>query len=210
MDSIFATICVIGIVLASYPRKSFEAFDHWKRKEAKTPFPNVSNSVPGIKGHHYDCGKFSDHTIYIKGHVFCAACTGLFLGAVGAFFGTAIHFFGGWEFQGVSFVVVVIGVAATILGFLQSKFQSFVRLALNTLFVIGAFLIFAGVDGLRASLSVDLFLIAVISFWIFTRILLSQEDHRRICRRCSVSCGIREKEGRSISSAQSVDSADYD
>ena len=198
--SIFASICVLGIVLAMSPGRCSKTFGHQKTQEATTPLPHASNLVPGTKGHHYDCGKFSAHTIQIKGHVFCAACTGLFLGALSALFGTAIHFFAGWESQQISFVAVVIGVAATILGFLQSKFRSLVRLILNVLFVLGAFLILAGVDGLAANLSFDLFSIFLIAFWIFTRILLSQWDHRKICKGCSISCKMTEKEVRSISS----------
>jgi hypothetical protein len=192
VGSIFASICILGIVLTLSPRKCSETFGHKKRLEAATSFHHASNSVFSTKGHHYDCGKFSAHTIQAKGYVLCAACTGLFLGALGALFGTAIFFFVGWGARQIGFLAVVFGVAATAFGFLQFKFGGFARLILNVLFVFGAFLILAGMDGLIESLSVDLFSIALIAFWIFTRILISQWDHLKICRRCSISCEIRE------------------
>jgi hypothetical protein len=211
VGSIFALICILGIVLTLSPRKCSETFGHKKRLETATFFLNASNSVLGTKGHHYDCGKFSAHTIQVNGHVLCAACTGLFLGALGALFGNAIFFFVGWDSWQIGFLAVVLGVAATTLGFLQFKFGGLARLILNVLFVLGAFLILAGMDGLIESLSVDLFSIALIAFWIFTRILISQWNHLKICRRCPIICEIRgSRKVGSISSAQSVQGTDHD
>jgi len=58
------------------------------------------------------------------------------------------------------------------------------------LFVFGAFLVLVGIDALAENLFVDLFLTVLISFWILTRIQLSQWDHSRICRDCKSPCGI--------------------
>jgi hypothetical protein len=61
---------------------------------------------------------------------------------------------------------------------------------MNMLFVLGGFLILVGMDELTGSLFVDLFSIALIVFWLFTRILLSQWDHWKICRKCGRVCDI--------------------
>lgn len=147
----------------------------------------------------------------MNGQIPCAACTGLFLGGIGALLGTILYFFARWELGRIGFLVVVMGVAAMIFGFLQLKFGGFARLVLNVLFVLGAFLILAGLDGLTESLLIDLFSIVLVAFWVFTRILLSQRDHWRICRRCSIPCDIRgQRKVGSISSAQPVKGADDD
>jgi hypothetical protein len=212
VGSIFALICILGVVLALSPRKCSETFGDQNRLKAATSSLHASNSGFGTKGHHYACGKFSAHTIQVNGRVICAACTGLSLGALGALFGTAIYFFAEREYGQIGFFAVVLGVVAMVLGFLQLKSEGFVRMLLNMLFVLGAFLILAGMDGLKGSLLVDLFSIVLTAFWIFTRILLSQWDHWKTCRRCSISCKIRNKKewGGSIPSAQSVEGADYD
>ncbi len=211
VGSIFALICLLGIVLAVSPRKCSETFGHQRRTEAAASSPQTSNLPNTIKGHHYACGKFSAHTMRVKGHVLCAACTGLFLGDLGGLFGTILYFFAGWEPWRIGFLVVVIGVVAMILGFLQLKFGGFARLILNVFFVLGAFLILAGLDGLIGSLFVDLFSIVLIVFWLFTRILLSQWDHWRICKTCLIPCEIRGKRKAGlISSAHSVEGADDD
>jgi hypothetical protein len=211
VGSIFALICLLGIVLTLSPRKCSETFGHKNKLEAATSFPQASYSVFNIKGHHYDCGKFSAHTIQVNGHVLCGACTGLLLGALGALSGTLAYFFAGWEPQQIGFSPVVIGVAAMIFGFLQLKFGGFARLILNVFFVLGGFLILGGLDQLTGSLFVDLLSIVLIAFWIFTRILLSHWDHWRICRTCLTPCEIRGKRKvGSVSSAQSVEGADDD
>jgi hypothetical protein len=209
IGSIFALICSLGIVLAMSPRKCSETFGHQKKTEVSSP--QTSNLHLSTRGHHYDCGKFSAHTMQVNGHVLCAACTGLLLGGLGTLFGTVLYFFAGLESKQIGFPAVLIGVAAMIVGFLQLKFGGFARLILNVFFVLGAFLILAGLDGLIGSLFVDLFSIVLIVFWLFTRILLSQWDHWRICKTCLIPCEIRGKrKGGSISSAHSVEGTDYD
>jgi uncharacterized membrane protein len=143
-----------------------------------------------MEGHHHDCGMFSAHTIHVNGHILCAACTGLFLGAIVALFGTAVYFFAQFDWSQFGFLAVGIGVLAMTLGFLQLKFERFARLIMNVLFVLGGFLILVGMDELTGSLFVDLFSIVLIVFWLFTRILLSQWDHWKICRKCGRVCDI--------------------
>jgi len=103
-------------------------------------------------------------------------------------FGTFVYFFVGWLIEGFAFLTVLIGVLGVILGFLQLEFRSLVRLALNVFFVLGALLILIGIDALIESLFVDVFLLGIIVFWIFTRIQLSQWDHYRICSKCDMPC----------------------
>jgi len=211
IGSIFALICFFGIIGSLSPRKCSETFGHQRRMDTAASSPQTPNLTVSTKGHHYDCGRFSDHTIRVKGHVLCAACTGLLLGGIGALSGAILYFFAGWEPPQIGSLAVIIGVAAMVFGFLQLRLGGFARLILNTLFVLGAFLILAGLDRLTRSLYVDLFSIVQVVFWLFTRILLSQWDHWRICRTCPTPCEIwgKRKVG-SMSSAQSIECAEDD
>lgn len=191
---IFSLICVLGIFAAVFPRRCSGTF-HFRKEERN---PTIGNAPPtALKGHHPDCGKFSAHVIHINKRRLCAACTGLSLGASIVLVGTAFYFFGGWHVNEMSFPVVVIGVVGMLLGLLQLKFRGFIRLSLNTLFVLGAFLVLVGIDALVQSLFIDMFLIALIVFWILTRIMLSQWDHSRICQNCESKCEVyvQRKEG---------------
>jgi hypothetical protein len=186
--SIFALICVVGILLAMSPRRLLEIHDQQKRMEAPLSTSSSSSLAFSTKGHHYDCDSFSAHTLVAKGHVLCAACTGLSLGAIAALFGTTLYFFLEQDFLQMNFFVLAIGMALVGIGFFQFKFGGFARMIFNVLFVLGAFLVLVGIDGLKKSLLVDLFSIFIIIFWIFTRIILSQRDHINTCRRCQVAC----------------------
>lgn len=181
---IFGLICVSGMFAALIPKECSKVF-HFKGREENL----ASNTVPiAMAGHHPDCVEFSSHVIHTRNHTLCAACTGLFLGAFINLLGTIFYFFCGGYIGFPSFAVVFLGAVGIILGFLQLKFSGFYRLLLNVLFALGAFLILAGVDGLTQSLFVDLFLISLIVFWIWTRITLSKWDHWKTCYKCKFKC----------------------
>jgi hypothetical protein len=196
IGSIFTLICVSGITAVFFPEKCSESF-HSHKPEKPTISEARNSSFQGtsvtLKGHHPDCGRFSMHTVRVDRHVFCAACTGLFLGALVSVLGASLYFFGEWHIEEASFPAVFVGIVGVILGFLQLKFGGFVRLMLNAYFVLGTFLVLAGLDELRQSLFADLFLIALIVFWLFSRIALSQWDHRRICQDCKSYCQLYQR-----------------
>lgn len=181
---VFSLICVCGIVAAFLPKQCSAQF-HFRR--GKNNLEPLAGPI-FLKAHHPSCEKFAAHVIHIGNYILCAACTGLLIGAVIALIGTTLYLFGGWIFEIPSSSVVLIGVSGVVLGFLQLGFKGFVRLVLNAFFVIGAFLVLAGIDELAQNPYVDLFLIVLIVFWLSTRILLSQWDHLRICSGCNTIC----------------------
>jgi len=183
---IFSLVCVLGIFAALFPKQCAQISHFQKANKSFT-----SHQI-NVSSHHPDCGMFSAHVIHISRHLLCAACTGLLLGAFITLIGTVFYFFGRWHIGDANFSVVLIGVIGTVLGFLQFKFRSFIRLILNAFFVLGAFLILVGIDELTQSLFVDLFLVAFIVFWILTRIQFSQWDHWKICNSCKSPCEVRE------------------
>ena len=186
VGSIFTLICLFGIAATIMPKKCSTPA-HFKRR-----------GQTRIKGHHPDCEAFAPHLIRVRGRTLCAACSGLALGAMTASSGTFLYFFADLEIGCMGFPLVLAGVASVVFGFSELRFRGTVRLLLNTLFVLGACLILAGIDTLVQSLSIDLFVLVLILFWLATRIQLSQWDHSRICRGCRLSCPI---EGVSVSSA---------
>jgi hypothetical protein len=185
IGSIFSLICILGIFAALFPRRCSQTF-HFRKENM-----NMTSTRIDAASHHPDCGKFSAHVVHVGSHTLCAACTGLLLGAITALAGTAFYFFGGWNIE-IGFPTALTGAVGIVLGFLQLKFRGFIRLILNMFFVFGAFLILIGIDQLTKSLFVDFFLVALIAFWILTRIQLSQWDHWRICSNCESQCEVWE------------------
>lgn len=190
IGSVFSLICVLGILAVFFPKQCSGQLDvlaSGKRERSTLDkFPSHGTS-PTMKGHHPDCEGFSAHVFHIGNRTFCTACTGLLLGGLAALAGTALYFFGEWHIISNSLLLVWIGVAGVGLGLFQFKVKvTAIRLSLNTFFVLGTFLILVGADELAQNAFADMFLVLLAIFWLFTRIMLSQWDHRRICYTCRV------------------------
>jgi len=196
IGSIFTLICIAGIVAVFFPKKCSQTFDFPKTKKppiSTTEDPELHKISITLKGHHPDCGGYSAHVIHVNNHAFCAACTGLLLGALVSIAGTALYFFGGWDVGQTGFPTVLFGQVGIVLGFIQFKFKGYTRLVLNAFFVIAAFLVLVGIDTLAENTFVDLYLVFLIVFWLWTRILISQWDHWRICHTCRIPCELKER-----------------
>jgi len=189
IGSIFGLICVFGILAVFFPTQCSRVFDFGKKKPSHSYLGKFAShrTSSTLQGHHPDCENFSAHVFRIGDKTFCAACTGLLLGGLSALVGTLLHFFSNWRVEQSSSLIVWMGVLGVGFGLFQFKFRSFVRLVLNIFFVLGTFFILIGFDKLVHSVTVDLFLVALTLFWLFTRISLSQWDHERICYACKVA-----------------------
>jgi hypothetical protein len=162
------------------------------RRAKKKEFNQVSSGLPtktvAFRGHHPDCGSFGAHVIRVGQRVFCAGCVGLILGAILSLFGVALHFFINMPFELNYFLAFWIGFVGVFCGLLQYHLfnwgKSSVHLAVNSYFVFGVFLFLVGIDGIIQNTIVDFYLIVLSLFWLYTRILLSQLDHRKICNSC--------------------------
>ena len=197
IGSIFGSICVLGIIAVFFPKHCSAMFRLAKgdRETSSSAYDLASHgSSPTLRGHHPDCEGFSAHVVRTDSKTFCAACTGLLLGGLIALIGTVFYFFGDWHIAQNGFLVAFMGVLGVGFGLLQFKFRSFVRLLLNVFFVLGAFFVLVGIEELTQSVLVDLFLVVLTVFWLFTRILLSQWDHYRICYTCESPCEFRQKQ----------------
>ena len=198
IGSVFASLCIFGILAVFFPKRCSEVFDFGRRKPSRLYLNNLASHKTSstLQGHHPDCENFAGHVLQIDEKKFCAACTGLLLGGLSTLVGTLLYFFGNWRVGPNSSLIVWIGVVGVASGLFQLRFRSFARVFLNIFFVLGTFFILVGVDSLTHSVAVDLFLVALIVFWLFTRISLSRWDHERICYSCKVAtCELSDRKG---------------
>jgi len=194
MGSIFGLICIFGMLAIVFPGSCSRMIGFkGEKQQAPHVFYTAGNSKGKkltLRGHHSDCKNFSTHVIRIGGKTFCAGCTGLLLGGLAACVGALLYFFGDLHVGQNSLSLLWIGATGVALGLLQfSLFNipwSSIRLFLNAFFAFGAFLILVGIDGITQNIFADLFLVVLIMFWLFTRIVLSRWDHERICKLCKV------------------------
>ena len=198
VGTIFLLICAWGSLTALSPGKCSKV--HGIRtnvalmnSEDKIGFPVSS------EGHHPDCGRFSDHIVRFRGHSYCAACTGLFIGGIIAIILTSLCFFFRLNAGPFGFPAVLAGQFGLVSGLTQFKLRGWTRSATNVLFVLGGSLLLFGIDQLVGSVFIDTYVIGLIILWVLTRVMISEWDHRRICLNCNFSCAAE----RSISSLPS-------
>ncbi len=181
IGSIYVAVCMLGIVAVFNPKKCQRTFS-FKTKAGM--LEEQESGKTKFSGHHPDCEKFSPNRIKLHGSPFCASCTGLLIGAVGALVGVVLYFFVGLVPPFVGFWVVFVGYFGLVLGLLQFRFAGYVKLVANALFVLGSLVVLVLADLISASLMVDLYVLGVIVFLLATRILISQWNNRRICLGC--------------------------
>jgi hypothetical protein len=192
----FILICFLGILAGVYPKSCLKILDVKGIQNSDTYGVNsISKTGLGISivGHHPTCGKFSNHVISFSNKIYCAGCTGLIIGAIISILGSLIYFFVSPINANVNFTFFWLGFALIILGLTQHKLYIFGRsslhLFLNIIFPVGALFLVIGVNEIIENFFLNLFLLAFIIYWIFTRILLSKEEHRKICEACDMeSC----------------------
>jgi hypothetical protein len=123
----------------------------------------------------------------------CAGCLGLLMGSLIAIFITIIQ-----EtqripmYQQTGFVGIVFVIGGLLHPTFFQKSKPIFRIILNSFFVIGFALVYIALSTVR---DLGLLGIGLCVFWMYTRILLSNWSHDRICNTCDMIC--IEKEGKS-------------
>lgn len=184
VGALYSAVCLLGVAAVFYPSKCRGIF-----QKTQNPLPQAtkpSNPVQ-IKGHHPDCQNYSGNRIRVGGRVFCAACSGLLVGAIIALVGTAFYFFVGLNVAWGSVWLVALGEIWMLLGLVQIKFAGYVKVIMNVVFVVGSFVTLVEADVLGRSLLVDLYVLGLIGFLLWLRILFSEWNNKRTCQKCQ-SC----------------------
>jgi len=91
VGSVLFLISAAGSLAAVSPRACSAA--HRAQTVETSKDSSVKTGSVSSEGHHPNCGKFSDHTVRVKGNSYCAACTGLLIGGVMAMGVTILYFF---------------------------------------------------------------------------------------------------------------------
>jgi hypothetical protein len=180
VGSLYSAICFLGIVAVFYPGKCRLTF----QKPNAIPNTMKSSSAVQFRGHHPDCEQFSANRVTIRGRIFCAACSGLLVGAVVAMVGTVPFSLGYFGLASGALWVLGVGELLMFLGLAQIKMSGYVKLAVNALFVVGSFFCLVAVDLVGENLLVDVYMLALIVYFLWFRILLSESNNKRTCRVC--------------------------
>ncbi|MCW4020571.1 MAG: isoprenylcysteine carboxylmethyltransferase family protein [Candidatus Bathyarchaeota archaeon] len=193
--SAFGLICLLGALAATSPSKCSQIL-HFKKDRNKGYYTlhrrTPKKATAQFRGHHPMCGNFSSHVFEFRGKKYCAGCSGLLVGAAAALAGILLYYFGGLhvlETGAYVFWLGFMGVACGLLQHVISAKSGVVHFFLNVVFVFGAFLILVTVNDVNGDFLTGLYFLAVVVYWLVSRISLSQIEHKRICGFCRLkSC----------------------
>ncbi|MFX1318500.1 MAG: hypothetical protein ACFE9D_10750 [Promethearchaeota archaeon] len=192
----FALICILGIIAGVSPSHCSRRSKTSELRVAETMRLEATESSTTLihkEGHHPTCDQYHGHILRIYNRVLCAGCTGLVTGAAFALIGTILFFFANFPIIlpnvifWIGFILVALGLIQHFVYRLVRVQRGEVRIIVNGLFVIGAFLLLASVVQLTNNLVVSGYLLILTLYWVFTRIAMSRWSHQRICVRCQVA-----------------------
>lgn len=181
VGSLYTVICIFGIVAVFYPNKCRMVFQ--KPNQSIGP-DKVSPLSVQLIGHHPNCEKFSANRIMIQGRVFCAACSGLLIGAIVAIVGIVLFSFGVFDMLSWLPWILIAGEVLMFVGLVQIKMGGYVKMIMNALFVIGSCVSLIAVDIVGQKLLIDVYMLGLIAYMLWIRILLSEWNNKKICLNC--------------------------
>jgi len=194
VGSVFGIICLSGITAGVYPSRCSRMLHFRKKMQSKRHYDaeqgSVRERIVTFEGHHPNCGNFPAHVLQLGDKKYCAGCTGLVVGAMLSLSGTPVYLFTGFFLRGMAPLLFWLGFAGVASGLLQydlfNTCRSFVHFSLNVIFVFGAFLLLIGIEEITGNIVLDVYLVTLTLYWVLTRILLSQQEHRKICAACGL------------------------
>lgn len=185
VGSTFVSLCFMGSIASIFPRNCGKIFSY-KGKKNQNAIHSLKKS--NSKGHHYQCKDYSNHTLKICKKYLCATCSGLLIGAILGIIGAILYFSGYLQVEIIP-ILTFFGAAGVFFGLFQSIIPKtkgpLSRFFSGIVFVLGTYSLLVNLDQVRNNTLVDLFFIATSIFWIFTKINLSQREHKITCLNCS-------------------------
>ncbi|MCW4053106.1 MAG: hypothetical protein NWE78_07870 [Candidatus Bathyarchaeota archaeon] len=196
VGAIFSFICFLGIVAGLFPSRCSSMF-HFRKSRQKAMSLDLAEKgivASAFRGHHPDCVEFRAHVFQVGSKILCAGCIGLILGALLSIVAVIAYFFLNQALGSDSLSIFWVGFLGVSCGLLQyhvfNLHRSSIHLFVNVFFVFGVSLLLVGIDAIAQSTIADLYVICLSLFWLYTRILLSQIDHQKICFHCKIEeCG---------------------
>lgn len=198
--AVFSALCVLGAIATLFPHHCSASISLPEGLD-----PSRYTLLGGIRlvhGHHPTCGRFEGHEIKFRGKTLCAGCTGLAVGAIASISVATLHFVYGFQLPAIS---GYFGVGFVALGLLfiplTGTRSAPLRMAINSLFVLGFGILLSAVDGV-GNLIFDIIAIGLCVHWMSTRIQLSRWSHGVVCGGCDEPC--EEKPGSGPSKIESL------
>ena len=188
VTGIFFISCIFGISIAIHP-------NWWKKNKQNTN--HLSNlkrpktSKP-FQGHHPDCYMFKNHILIIKNKTQCAGCLGLILGALTSIILIIFYLIFPLKLSiNYFYMFFILGIIILILVYIEILFlrrNKSVHIILNTLLILSFLSITISVLEITKNMIYSILTILLCFLWLDTRIHLSNQKHKDICKNCDKEC----------------------
>ncbi len=201
---IFTIICIFGILAALFPKQCSSTLHSNKdtnfkpsktTKYAKNHFKKNSTvfNITIVHGHHIMCKEFAHHEFQILGKTFCIGCYGLLSGVILSLSVMILYLLGFWFIKEYTFNIIVwFGIIGVNLGLtkplLTTLKRKILRYLIEVIFVFGIFALLVTIDLALKNLTVDLYLILLSLYWLWTKITVTRFDHDKTCSMCVPKC----------------------
>lgn len=182
--------CIFGISLAFYPK--------WYKKLSKSGKTKSDNKKDGNaiirkrKGHHPDCHKFKDHIINHENKFYCTGCLGLAIGSILSIIFMIVYLLINYEKNFlILYILIFLGLIMIAFNFIEIMIPTrhkIIHILSNIFIMIGFLLIVIGVFEITGSKTYAIISIIFTFLWLYTRIQLSNNRHRIICKKCKEKC----------------------
>jgi hypothetical protein len=192
--ALYNTVCILGVVAVFYPAKCrlmFQKPNVSNRQSSNSPLnrgrgvsAEQQTAKVAIRGHHPDCEGFIVNRVKIRGRVFCASCSGLLIGAIVALAMAVLFSLGVFSLGHDSLLIFPVGAALMLLGLAQIWLKGYVKLAVNALFVVGSSIMIIIIDSVAKNLLLDAYVLGLIVFLLWLRILFSEWHNKKTCLDC--------------------------
>ncbi len=198
--SLFSMVCILGMTAVFFPqrcarRPSTHPNSQHEASPQRRDAYHATSSIAGITlthGHHPPCESYRQHEFLSGRKTLCAACMGLFTGALISLIAACYVFVLQRPFglpYGLASAAGALGVVVGIVSYAVADVRGPARrFFVNAVMIVGMLLALIGADGSSQSLALNALLIGSCMLALFTRILLSQDRHERICQTCEQAC----------------------
>ena len=201
---IFSIVCFFGILAALFPKQCSSTF-HGNKDEKYKPSQltkYVKNhlkknssifNIMIVHGHHTMCKEFAHHEFQMFGKTFCIGCYGLLSGAVLSISVMIFYLLRFWTIKEYTFNIIVwFGIMGVNLGLIKPLLvkmkRKILRFLIEVFFVFGIFALLVTVDLALKNLMVDLYLVLLSLYWLWTKITVTRFDHDKTCSMCVSKC----------------------
>lgn len=198
--SLFSVVCTLGMTAVFFPRHcarrpSLHPNNQQETSPRRQDTFQVASSIAGITlthGHHPACERYRQHEFRFRKKTLCAACMGLFTGALISLVAGCYVFVLQRPFDlpyGLASATGALGVMVGVTSYAVTDVQGPARrFFVNVFMIVGMLLALIGADSSSQSLALNVLLIGSCMLALFARILLSQDRHERICQTCEQVC----------------------